>query len=191
VDLFAVRFHPWGAAPLLGTSAAALAGLLPALPDVIGREADLVEGALRAAPNAAARATVVDAWLLRRKERARTVPTDVEAAVRLALRRPGPARVGDLAGALGRGPRRLERLFREHVGLAPKTLLRVVRLQGVLRAVREGRLTSWALAAAEAGYADQAHLTREFRDLAGCTPTDYAREQHALNDGIVACGVSA
>jgi methylphosphotriester-DNA--protein-cysteine methyltransferase len=188
VDLFAVRFQPWGAAPLLGTSAAAVAGLLPALDDVIGREAEAVEAALRAAPHSTARAAVVDAWLLRRKERARTVPADVEAAVRLVLRRPGPARVSDLAAALGRGPRRLERLFREHVGLVPKTLLRVVRLQGVLRAVREGRLRSWAFAAAEGGYADQAHLTREFRDLAGCTPTEDAREQHALNDGIVAGG---
>jgi methylphosphotriester-DNA--protein-cysteine methyltransferase len=191
VDLFAVRFQPWGAARLLGTSAGALAGLLPALDEVVGGEARAVEDTLRGAAHAAARAAAMDTWLLARLGRARRACSDVEATVRLALRRPTPARVHDLAAAVGRGPRRLERLFREHVGLAPKVLLRVARLQGVLRAVRAGRVRSWALAAADGGYADQAHLTREFLALAGCTPTQYAREQHPLNDGIVAGGETA
>jgi methylphosphotriester-DNA--protein-cysteine methyltransferase len=189
VDLFAVRFQPWGAARLLGTSAGTLAGLLPALEEVVGGpEARAAEGALHAAQDARARVRALDAWLLRRLGRARTAPAEVEAAVRLALRRPTPARVSEVASAVGRGPRRLERAFREHVGLAPKVLLRVARLQAVLRALRAVRVRSWAVAAADAGYADQAHLTREFVDLAGLTPTAYAREQHLLNDGIVACG---
>ena len=188
VDLFAVRFQPWGAARLLGASAAGLAGRMPALEEVVGREALEVEDTLRARARTVERIGIAESWLLRRLGRARGLPADVEAAARLALRGPVGLRVADLAAAVGRGPRTLERGFREHVGLAPKVFLRVARLQGVLRALRAGRVRSWAGAALDGGFADQAHLTREFLDLAGCTPTQYAREQHLLNDGIVASG---
>jgi methylphosphotriester-DNA--protein-cysteine methyltransferase len=189
VDLLGVRFQPWGAARILGVSAGTLTGSFPALGEVVGGpEARAVEGRLEQAPDQSARLRTLDAWLLGRLSRVRRAPAEVEGAVRLALGRPAPTRVADLAAATGHGPRRLEREFREHVGLPPKVLLRVLRLQGVLRALRAGRVRSWAAAAADAGYADQAHLTREFVDLAGLTPTAYAREQHLLNDGIVAGG---
>jgi AraC-like DNA-binding protein len=188
VDLFAVRFQPWGAARLLGESAAALAQRLPALDEVVGREARDVEEALRSSTGTLGRTRVVESWLLGRLGRARRVPAEVQTAARLAMRRPAGLSVADLAAAVGRGARALERGFREHVGLPPKVFLRVARLQGVLRALRAGRVRSWAGAALEGGFADQAHLTREFFDLAGCTPAQYAREQHLLNDGIVASG---
>jgi AraC-like DNA-binding protein len=186
VDLFAVRFQPWAAGRLLGESAGALCARFPTLDDVLGREAHEVEERLRATRGTDERVRMLDAWLLRRQERARPVPADVVAVARLALRRPAGLRVADLARTVGRSPRAVERAFREHVGLPPKVFLRVARLQGVLRALRAGQVRSWAAAAFDGGFADQAHLTREFLDLAGCTPTQYAREQHLLNDGIVA-----
>jgi AraC-like DNA-binding protein len=101
-------------------------------------------------------------------------------ATRLALHRPpdtavqaATARLGHprqrvetLAAELGFSERQLRRRFHDAVGYGPKTLQRVLRLQR-FRALEHLDL---AAAAAEAGYADQAHLTRDCRDLTGLTP---------------------
>jgi AraC-like DNA-binding protein len=90
----------------------------------------------------------------------------LEAARRLA-RAPGTA-VPDLAAAVGLGERHLRRRFAAAVGYGPKTFARVARFRIALALVRMGEpLASAALAA---GYADQAHMTRELAALAGRTP---------------------
>jgi AraC-like DNA-binding protein len=65
--------------------------------------------------------------------------------------------------------RHLRRRCEVAVGYGPKTLDRVLRFQR-FRRLREHRVASLAQLAFESGYADQAHLTREYRRLAGTTP---------------------
>ncbi|WP_380283392.1 helix-turn-helix domain-containing protein [Kitasatospora purpeofusca] len=75
----------------------------------------------------------------------------------------------ELSDATGRGERRLQHVFRDHVGLPPQTLSRVLRFQRALNLARPGRL-SLAEVAAMSGYHDQAHMNRDFRALSGRTP---------------------
>lgn len=78
--------------------------------------------------------------------------------------------VGQLVDEVGCSHRHLVARFREQVGLAPKAVARVLRFQASLRLLERGG-RSLADVAASAGYYDQAHLHREFRDFAGCTPS--------------------
>ena len=66
-------------------------------------------------------------------------------------------------------PRQLQRLFARDVGVSPKLLARIRRVQRVFAAWRDesGR---WTRVAAECGYFDQAHLSRDFREIAGGAP---------------------
>jgi AraC-like DNA-binding protein len=73
--------------------------------------------------------------------------------------------VGATAGELGLGPRQLHRRSLAAFGYGPKTLARVLRLQRALALARAG--VPFARAAARAGFADQAHLARDVRELAG------------------------
>jgi AraC-like DNA-binding protein len=105
---------------------------------------------------------------------------DAAAAARLAARG-GPDRLaGPLAGWLGAGrsvasaaaaaglsARQLHRRCQELFGYGPKTLARILRMQRALAMVDAGAPA--ARAAADAGYADQPHLAREVRALAGTT----------------------
>lgn len=81
------------------------------------------------------------------------------------------AGVAEVADRVHLSERQLQRRFAERVGYGPKTFQRIARFQRVL-----GRLGSegggLAAAAASAGYADQAHLTRETRRLAGLSPRE-------------------
>ncbi|MFE3193654.1 helix-turn-helix domain-containing protein [Nocardia sp. NPDC059240] len=76
--------------------------------------------------------------------------------------------VSATAGELGTGPRRLHRLSLHAFGYGPKTLARVLRMQRALALARRG--TGLAEVSAITGYADQAHLTRDIRELTGMSP---------------------
>ena len=84
------------------------------------------------------------------------------------------ARVGDMAGQTGLPVRTLRSRLMQHVGLSPKRVIRIERLHRALMGSR-GRSIAWAEIAASSGFADQAHMTREFRDLLGESPTAWSR----------------
>jgi AraC-like DNA-binding protein len=94
-------------------------------------------------------------------------PDQLVQAAALMLWR-GHTRVDALADELGVSERQLRRRFQSAVGYGPKTLHRVLRLRAVMRAGDR----DLARAAADAGFADQAHLSREFRRLTGLTPRE-------------------
>ncbi|MFI5914733.1 DUF6597 domain-containing transcriptional factor, partial [Dactylosporangium sp. NPDC051541] len=85
----------------------------------------------------------------------------------LALARPH-SRVSSLDLALSE--RQLRRRFQDEIGYGPRMLARIVRLQRLLRLARAGVHGGLADLAVAAGYADQAHLSREVRSLTGVTP---------------------
>ena len=93
----------------------------------------------------------------------------VSYAVDEIVRQGGVVDVADLASQVGISLRQLERRFQNRVGLSPKLFCRVRRFQRVFGAIEKGP-RNWADAAVECGYYDQAHLIRDFRELAGETP---------------------
>ena len=111
----------------------------------------------------------LEQWARTQLDKARPDGAAIEAA-RLFLR---DASVDDAADALGFGARRLHRHVTAACGYGPKTLQRILRLQ---RAIRLAFSETLAAAAAGAGYADQAHMTREFRALTGLPPGAYLAE---------------
>lgn len=85
-------------------------------------------------------------------------------------------RAEQLAERFGFSQRTLQRRFSEHVGLTPKSVIRRYRLQEVA----ERALTAdvdWAAVAVDLGFADQAHLIRDFRAVTGETPARYTKDQ--------------
>jgi AraC-like DNA-binding protein len=84
-----------------------------------------------------------------------------------------PARVAQIQQASGYSPRHFISLFRSAVGLNPKHYYRIRRFNSALRSMAAGGRQGLSDIAAAAGYADQAHLTREFREFAGVAPGQY------------------
>jgi AraC-like DNA-binding protein len=164
-----VRFQPGEACRFLAFAASETTDRVVALDDIWGAVARDVAGVLDDAGDTAERIRVLDAALLRRLPAASPADFRVRRAVR-AIHAGAPS-VAHVAAHLDLSPRQLHRLFDERVGIGPKVLARVFRLQRAIFARREGD-RSWASIAAGAGYADQAHLVRECRDLAGVAPTE-------------------
>ena len=86
-------------------------------------------------------------------------------------------RVGQICDAFGIGERALQRLTARRVGLSPKWLVQRRRLHEAAERLRTGARVDLAGLAAELGYADQAHFTRDFRTVTGLTPGAFLAER--------------
>jgi AraC-like DNA-binding protein len=157
-----VRFRVGAAGVALGIGAAELRDRSPSLSEVWADGGELSER-IAAAPSAPARlGLLVDAVAHRLAE---APPADpLVRAAALGLSRPR-TRIAGLCTRLGISERQLRRRFEDGVGYPPRTLARVLRLQRFLGLA--GRGGDLARLAAEAGYADQPHLTRDCARLAG------------------------
>lgn len=144
-----VRLRPEAVASAFGVAATELRNQSVDLADVVGarRSGSLLrDGAL-------------DAWI-------RSIEPDarIAAAVRLL----DEETVDAAADALGLSGRQLRRVFESAVGLGPKSFQRVRRFQRFLRRAESG--ASLASSSADAGYSDQAHMSRDVRALSGLSP---------------------
>ena len=114
-------------------------------------------------------------WLLGLlSERGRELKAGVGAALVL-YRSLGQARIGALAEELNLSPRQLERQFVAEVGVNAKTLSRLIRFEEVHNRLWFDPKLSLAQLAYELGFADQAHLSREFRALSAMTPRRFGQ----------------
>lgn len=91
----------------------------------------------------------------------------------LLLQDAGILHVAEAADRLGVSPRTLQRLARRYVGMPPAAMIRRRRLQEAAQRLREHPEADLADVAAELGYADHAHLTRDFRRVLSFTPSAY------------------
>jgi AraC-like DNA-binding protein len=162
------QLHAAACLPLLGVPAEELAERHTRLDEVWGAATASLRERLREARSPDAALTCFEAELEARLPRVR----GVHPAIAHALARFDELRdVADVVEDTGLSHRRFLTLFREAVGLAPKRYCRVLRFQRALAGVAAGE--PLGVVAIDAGYSDQAHLTREFRELAGVSPGAY------------------
>lgn len=184
-----VALTPLGARAVYGMPAAELAHRLVPLDELLGALAVELSDRLRAATTWAARFAVLDELLLRAVGRGghgghehRVRPEVAEAWRRLVAAR-GGVRVGALAAELGWSRRYLGERFRGEMGLSPKTFARVLRFARAHELAAAGDPLPWGDVATVSGYADQAHLVRDWREFTGRSPTAWRRGEVLLGAG--------
>lgn len=167
-NVLGVVFEPGAGRVLLGTPLDAFTDAHVELDDVVRDGTPLREHLLGAA-TADERFDRLERWLQAR------ITSDVDPMIHAALgiMRGGEQRVAALASTIGMSERALRRRFRAEVGLAPKQMSRVLRLQKALEGLRG--CCPLADVALTSGYHDQAHLTHELRELADISPCAYRR----------------
>ncbi len=167
-----IGLTPAGAYALFGTPMHVLANVLVELSELIGGQAEQLAERLARARTWSARFDLLDDLLPRWLQDGPAQLDDVTRAWRRLRQASGSITVAELADAVGRSRRYLELRFRDQIGVPPKTAARVLRFHYALRLATGSGRPKWSEVAVQCGYVDQAHLTRDFRQLAGCTPTD-------------------
>jgi AraC-like DNA-binding protein len=169
-----VDLTPPAASRLLHVPMHELTDRVVALDDLLGRAACELEQRLADAADWDERRSLAEAFVLRRLADAPPLPADVEYAWRRLDETGGAIRVGELAVELRCSRKHLDARFREAVGVPPKTTAALFRFNRALRLVRAGERP--ADVARRCGYADQPHLTREFRRFTGRTPVAFLQD---------------
>jgi AraC-like DNA-binding protein len=168
-----VLLSPLGAYRILGLPMNQLSGHTVDLAEVLGAGGRRLAERLRETSSWRQRFALMDQFLLGRLDRGPRPSPEVGWAWERLVSTGGAVPIGQLATEVGWSHKHLIARFREQVGLGPKTAARLVRFNGVWQQLDEGRPLDWGLVAAEVGYADQAHLVREFRQFTGTTPTGF------------------
>jgi AraC-like DNA-binding protein len=96
----------------------------------------------------------------------------VDRAVRALFSAGGPLLIDELCANLGVSDRYLQQMFKQRIGLGPKQLLKMIRFQRTLQYLTASNISLTELAH-RSGYCDHAHFTRDFRSLAGVSPSEY------------------
>ena len=161
---------PLGARALLGTTAAQIAGVTLPLDALLGRIAGELVDRLRTAPTWSRRFAVLDHVLLQTLTQLDTPSPEVTFAWQRLAQTGGSIEVGSLAAEAGWSRRHLSERFRREYGLPPKTVARVMRFERSRRMLAAPSRPSLGTVAATIGYADQAHMNRDWRELAGSSP---------------------
>lgn len=164
-----VMFRPAGFRPFLGRPLSTITDRQLPIDDVYGVPARSLQAEIES----------VDAFLAARVPDEPQPSEDTTALVERVAADPYFVRVDTIAKEVGVGLRQLQRRFADHVGISPKAVVRRYRLYEAAERARAGAPVDWAGLAAELGYSDQAHLTRDFTAVIGTPPHRYSKSNTA------------
>lgn len=175
VHSFVVMFYPSALHALTGIAMGPMLDQFQPFDALFDADWQALSRAVLAAPDDAARVALVEDFLAPRWQRARQRDDQPASAIQDWVRRLG---VQAASSGLASGARNIERRIKTWAGQPMRTLLRMRRAEQLFLDERDAMLKGdicWSDLAAQGGYADQAHLCREVRDITGLSPTELAR----------------
>jgi AraC-like DNA-binding protein len=173
--LCGMRLSPFGAYKLFRTPLTGVANRVLHLEDLRGSASLRFADTLRNASSPIARFAMFDEFLRERIAATPEAAPEVMWAWDRLIASNGAARILDIADDIGWSRKHLRMRFLEQIGLAPKTVGRIMRFQTAIQTIGAANKVNWATLAADCGYADQAHFNRDFRDFAGAAPETYLK----------------
>lgn len=174
-----IELTPVGFRTLFARPARELWNTTVELDDLVGRIGSELWERLQVTPTWAARFEVCDEVLTRLlRPEVPEVADELAHAWELLVGSGGTTTVGEISASTGWSRQHLTRRFTDEFGLGPKLAGRIVRFERARHMLQSVPThVSIAQVAAVCGFYDQAHLTNEFTELAGCTPAQWLRSE--------------
>jgi hypothetical protein len=178
VKSFAARFYPYGFAGFVPTPIKDLADKetpLAALFDA--KLADDVSREIIDAPSTEARIKIIERFLLGRLKNEKSINDIVQTTVEMMLSAEGNTSIKAALKNDVSKRRQLERKFVSQIGISPKQLSKVVRLQAAIKMMLEPQPGDLSKIAYDSDYYDQAHFTKDFKEFTGTTPKEFFKDE--------------
>jgi len=173
-----IAMTPLGCRTMFGMPAGELWNVSLEFADVIGPAGRRLWEELQRLPAWPDRFAACDRILSDLADHDRTVTPELTWAWRSLVETDGATAIGRLAEEIGWSRQHLTRRFTAEFGLGPKLAARIARFERARRIIEQTPpFISIAQVAATCGYYDQAHLNRDFVELAGCSPTTWLAEE--------------
>ena len=179
--IISARFMPDGLMPFLTVPISSLENKAVALADLFGEEGESLGKKVLRAEGTNERIQLIEKFLLTLLEQRYTVNTIIKACVETIFESGGNLEVIELAEKMNLNRRSLERKFSTAVGMSPKQLSKVVRLQATLKKLHQKEFATLTSLAHENGYYDQAHFIKDFREFTGVSPKEFFTDNLKLS----------
>lgn len=171
--IFAVRFTHSGFLPFASNPIKEMANTAISLQSLLGQAGIEIGESILNAANTLQRIDLIESFLLKSLLNKETVDNIISSTVETILAAKGQMSVKELSKQTDINRRQLERKFAVAIGLSPKQLAKIVRLQTALKMLLSGRFTSFTALAYDGEYYDQAHFIKDFREFTGRTPKEF------------------
>ncbi len=183
VHTFAVRFYPFGFANFTPAPLKNLVNKETPLTELFGEApGHTLEQKIIRATGTKERIDITERFLLDKLSEQVTIDQIVRTTLDALLSSGGSAPINSLLRESRPGRRQLERKFMKQIGISPKQLGKVIRLQAALKMLLAGKTEKLTTIAYESEYYDQAHFIRDFREFTGTHPKDFpGNDQMALS----------
>ncbi|HJP75068.1 MAG TPA: helix-turn-helix domain-containing protein [Pseudonocardiaceae bacterium] len=174
VRLLGVHFKPWGLAPFVGIPATELRDRWVPVDAVWQRTVDRLRNQVGDIASATETLRILEQELRSRFADAPARGLDLVQHIGGRLETShGNLPIGALTAAAGVSVNHLATQFKSHIGVTPKRVARIYRFARLILSADAQRPVDWSQLAHTAGYFDQAHFSKEFKDFTGHTPTQY------------------
>jgi AraC-like DNA-binding protein len=171
--IIAARFQPDGFFPFSAMPLASMNDRAVALTELFGIEGGLLEEKVMQARNNAERIQLIESFLCRKLQTEDSINRVAHSAVQALLDSCGQNTIHELAAQLQVNRRQLERKFSTATGMSPKQYSKLLRLQNAFKLIGQGTFQHLTELALEAGYYDQAHFIKDFREFTGVSPRQF------------------
>jgi AraC-like DNA-binding protein len=172
-NIFAVRFHPEGCLPFINIPIREMDNKAVALDYLFGEQGKTLGERVCAAKNVTEQINLVENFLLQHIKNPEISDRIAALSVQTLLELKGQLSVDELADQVQVHRRQLERKFATIIGLSPKQLAKIIRLQATLKMMNERKFEHLTELAYENGYFDQAHFIKDFKEFTGVTPGEF------------------
>ena len=171
--IIAARFQPDGFIPFSSYPIQQMENKAVPLTILFGDKAAVLEKNVLHADSNDNRINFITEFLLDQLNSDEAADRITKTSIETLLQSNGQINVDELADHLQINRRQLERKFSSAIGLSPKQLSKVIRLQSTLKAMQEKQYTSLTSLAYENGYYDQAHFIKDFKEFTGISPKQF------------------
>lgn len=186
VNSFAVRFYPFGFANFASFPLIELANKETPLELLLGTTtANQLSEQILSANDTAMRIEFIEAFLMKQLGEVRMVDRIVTSTVDMLLQSKGSLPISAILKSDLSKRRQMERKFAKQVGLSPKQLGKVIRLQAALKMLLQQKTESLTSVAYENSYFDQAHFNRDFKEFTGTSPRDFFGDQSLALSSLI------
>ncbi|HYV54374.1 MAG TPA: helix-turn-helix domain-containing protein, partial [Chitinophagaceae bacterium] len=143
------------------------------LEKIFGAKGKLLEETVVSASGNSQRIKLIEDFLMQMLTEPQAVDIVTKACVKEIFLSRGQPSMTELANKLNINRRNMERRFAVAIGMSPKQLSKVVRLQATIKMLNEKKISSLTALAHENGYYDQAHFIKDFKEFAGVSPKSF------------------
>ena len=179
--IISARFLPDGIGPFIKIPVTQLENKAVSLKELFNDHGEILEEKVINANKNDDRVKLIETFLLSNLTEQHTIDTITKSCVDIIFQSQGQVGIGTLAGKMNINRRNMERRFTSVIGISPKQLAKVARLQATLKMLGQKKFTNLTEIAYENGYFDQAHFIKDFKEFSGMNPKSFFTDNLMLS----------